>query len=78
MLGVTMNAKQVHDLNNDVGAILAECDLLDTLVSKYPAAAARVQSIRKAARNIADKISSSSWPGSRGSQPPEKTDRSHH
>jgi hypothetical protein len=49
-----------HDLNNDLGIIIAECELLErTLKTEEPGTSARVQAIRIAACRMADRISAS-------------------
>ena len=52
-----------HDLNNDLGIIIAECELLQgALKTEEPGTSARVQAIRIAACRMADRISASPWP----------------
>ena len=52
-----------HELNNDLGIIIAECESLEkTLTTEEPATSARVKAIRIVACRMADRISSSPWP----------------
>jgi len=52
-----------HELNNDLGIIIAECELLErTLETEEPGTSARVKAIKIAACRMADRISASPWP----------------
>jgi hypothetical protein len=52
-----------HELNNDLGIIIAECELLErTLKTEEAGTSARVKAIRIAACRMADRISASPWP----------------
>ncbi len=53
----------VHDLNNDLAIIIAECDLLESTLPKEEAATSmRLKAIRRAACRMAERISASPWP----------------
>ena len=53
-----------HDLNNELGIIIAECDLLGSTLNEEDAAAfRRLKMIKMSARRIADRISQG-WPTS--------------
>jgi hypothetical protein len=51
-------SRVAHRLNNDLGIILAECDILEGMVSGSPATLRRLQAIRAAAQRVADRIAS--------------------
>jgi hypothetical protein len=56
-LGLPETRTVVHDLNNDLGIVIAECDLLDCLLKKRSDTAARIRKIKTAARHMADRLS---------------------
>jgi hypothetical protein len=51
-------SRVAHRLNNDLGIILAECDILEEMVSSSPATLRRLQAIRAATQRVADRIAS--------------------
>ena len=57
-----------HELNNELGIIIAECDLLESTLKDDGVTFRRIKMIRTSARRIADRISAGAWPG-----PPPKT-----
>jgi len=62
-----------HELNNDLGIIIAECELLErTLETEEPGTSARVKAIKIAACRMADRISASPWPSMTASSKPRK------
>lgn len=48
-----------HELNNDLGIIAAECDLLELSFKGDPSALAAIQAIKDAARRVAEKVQAS-------------------
>jgi nitrogen-specific signal transduction histidine kinase len=62
-----------HELNNDLGIIIAECELLErTLKNEEAGTSARVKAIRIAACRMADKISANPWPSTTPTSKPRK------
>ena len=47
----------VHDLNNDLGIIIAECDLLEKSLDENSGALRHLKMIKVSARRIATRIS---------------------
>ena len=64
MESATSDARSLaHELNNDLGLIIAECDLLDGALKPEEAdASTYVKAIRMAAGRMADRISSGPGP----------------
>ncbi len=62
-----------HDLNNELGIILGECDLLESTLKKKEAdTSARLETIRTAVRRMADRISGCIWPPALSESRPQK------
>lgn len=58
-------ATLAHEFNNDLGIIIAECDLLESMLTKEEAATStRLNAIRTAVHRMADRISACPWPAS--------------
>jgi hypothetical protein len=55
--------KVAHELNNELGIIMAQCDLLEDLLRNVPSASAHLNIIREATRRMAERITSCAWPG---------------
>ncbi len=60
------DAQLVHDMNNYLATILAECDVLERLLSNLPGASERVTIIRLSAKEMASERVSLSWPATPG------------
>jgi hypothetical protein len=62
-----------HELNNDLGIIMAQCDVLEEMLTSVPSATAGLEAIRKATRRMAGKIASSNWQENNPSRSDDKT-----
>ena len=69
-----------HELNNDLGIIAAECDLLELSHKNDSSTLARIQAIKEAARRMAEKIQASCMgqSGLRVNSSNESNERSSH
>lgn len=52
----TERRSAIHELNNGLAVIIAECDLLEEILAEQTAALARIKVIKRAAQHMADRI----------------------